>query len=357
MSPYLFNLWEFPVNNTKKIALAVALLCAAGSTLAQEMNPSWYVQPSVVGFKPDADFGVSDRDWGAGLKVGKAVHPYWDVQIGATHARTKEFPATYRQTLVGVDALLMLSRERFRPFVLFGVGAERDRIENPAGGINRLAKTSPYATAGIGFQASLTPQLSLQADIRSVRGFLRDDEQFGFSRSNNKYVTVGLNYAFSPPPVAAAPAPAPAPMAEAPAPAPAPVAPPPPPARFEKVTLETSKMFEFDKAEVILPAPKLDEVAAALQADPSITDVDITGYTDRLGSEKYNQKLSERRANAVREYLVGKGVDGGRLKAYGKGESNPVVTCNDKKRADLIKCLEPNRRVEIEQITIEKRVQ
>ncbi|WP_182987985.1 MULTISPECIES: OmpA family protein [unclassified Massilia] len=351
------------MNNTKKIALAVALLCAAGSTLAQEsmptqeINPSWYVQPSVVGFKPDADFGVNDRDWGAGLKVGKAVHPYWDVQAGVTHARTKEFPATYRQTLVGVDALLMLSRERFRPFVLFGVGAQRDRVENPNGGINRLSKTSPYATAGIGFQASLTPQLSLQADLRSVRGFLRDDEQFGFSRSNNKYVTVGLNYAFSPPPAPPAPAPAPAPVAEAaPAPAPAPVA-PPPPARFEKVTLETSKLFEFNKADVILPAPRLDEVAAALQADPSITDVDITGYTDRLGTDKYNQKLSERRANSVRDYLVSKGVDGGRLKAYGKGEANPVVTCNNKKRADLIKCLEPNRRVEIEQIVIEKRVQ
>jgi OOP family OmpA-OmpF porin len=69
-----------------------------------------------------------------------------------------------------------------------------------------------------------------------------------------------------------------------------------------------------------MPQPKLDDIAAALQADPSITDVDITGYTDRLGSPKYNQKLSQRRADAVREYLVGKGVDGGRLKAYGKGE-------------------------------------
>ena len=96
---------------------------------------------------------------------------------------------------------------------------------------------------------------------------------------------------------------------------------------------------------------------AALAADPSITDVDITGYADRLGSEKYNLKLSERRANAVRDYLVAKGIDGNRLKAYGKGEANPLVVCTNKKRADLIKCLEPNRRVEVEQITIERRVQ
>ena len=106
-----------------------------------------------------------------------------------------------------------------------------------------------------------------------------------------------------------------------------------------------------------MPQPRLDDIAAALTADPSITDVDITGYADRLGSTKYNLRLSQRRADAVRAYLVGRGIEGARLKAYGKGEANPVVTCNNKRRADLIKCLEPNRRVEVEQITIERRVQ
>ncbi|MCD2516075.1 OmpA family protein [Massilia sp. G4R7] len=343
------------MNNTKKIALAVAILCSAGTALAQEINPSWYIQPSVVHAKPDADFGVSDRDTGGGLKFGKAVNQYWDVQVGASQVRFEENAANYRQTLAGVDALLMLSRERFRPFVLFGLGVERDKVENR---LRNVSHNSPYGTVGIGFQASLTPQWSLQADLRSVRGFLRHDEEYGFRRSNNKYLTVGLNYAFNPPPVAAAPAPAPAPVVEAPAPAPAPVAPPPPPpARFEKVTLEATKLFEFDKADVIMPSPKLDEIASALQADTSITNVDITGYTDRLGSEKYNLKLSERRANAVRDYLVSKGIDGNRLKAYGKGEANPLVQCNEKNRAALIACLEPNRRVEVEQITIEKRVQ
>lgn len=123
------------------------------------------------------------------------------------------------------------------------------------------------------------------------------------------------------------------------------------------MTLEATKLFAFDKAEVITPAPKLDEIAAALQADTSVTNVEITGYTDRLGSEAYNQKLSERRANAVREYLVGKGIDGNRLRAIGKGEANPLVECNQKNRAQLIACLEPNRRVEVDQITVEVPVQ
>lgn len=342
------------MNNTKKIALAVAMLCASGTSLAQEINPSWYVQPSVVGMKPDADFGVGERDVGGGLKFGKAVHPYWDIQVGATHVRTEEGPARYRQTLAGIDSLLMLSRANFRPFVLFGVGVERDKVENP---IRNVSKNSGYATLGAGFQYSFTPQLAMQADIRSVRGFLRHDELYGFKQSNNKYVTVGLNYAFNPPPAPPAPVMEPAPVAEAPAPAPAPAPVAPPPARFEKVTLSTTELFAFDSATLNMPQPKLDDIAAALQADPSITDVDITGYADRLGSDAYNLKLSERRANAVRDYLVGKGVAENRLKAYGKGEANPVVTCTEKNRAALIKCLEPNRRVEVEQITIEKRVQ
>jgi OOP family OmpA-OmpF porin len=342
------------VNNTKKIALAVAMLCAAGTTLAQEINPSWYIQPSVVGMKPDRDFGVDDKDWGGGLKFGKAINQYWDVQVGGTHVRTEDGPAAYRQTLLGVDGLLMLSRNRVRPFVLIGAGVERDKVENP---LRHVSRNSPYWTAGVGVQATLTPQWSLQADIRTVRSDLRHDEDFGFNKPNNKYITVGLNYAFNPPPVAAAPVMAPAPVAEAPTPAPAPAPVAPPPARFEKVTLSSTELFEFDKATLRAPQPKLDEIAAALQADTSITDVDITGYADRLGSEKYNLKLSQRRADAVREYLVNKGVDGSRLKAYGKGEANPVVTCTEKNRAALIKCLEPNRRVEVEQITIEKRVQ
>jgi OOP family OmpA-OmpF porin len=339
------------VINTKKIALAVAILCSAGTTLAQEINPSWYIQPSVVGMKTDSDFGVDDKDWGGGLKFGKPVHPMWDIQVGATHARAESGANNYRQTLLGVDALLMLSRKNFRPFFLVGVGAERDRVSTPTNFVN---KTSPYYTGGVGFQVGINERWSMQADYRVVRSELRHEEQYGFNRANTKYVSVGLNYAFNPPPVTARPAP----MAEAPQPAPvAPPPPPPAPARFEKVTLSATELFAFDSANLNMPQPKLDNITAALQADPSISDVDITGYADRLGSDQYNQRLSERRANAVRDYLVGKGIAASRLKAYGKGEANPIVSCSEKNRSALIKCLEPNRRVEVEQIIVERRVQ
>jgi OOP family OmpA-OmpF porin len=344
------------VNKTNKIALAAALLCAGSPVLAQTINPSWYIQPNVLAIKPDPDFGVRDRDYGAGVKFGKPIAEMWDVQLGASHARAEQGANRYRQTLLGADALLMLSRQNFRPFLLVGIGAERDKVENP---LRNAHKTSPYFTAGLGFQVGLGEQWAMQADLRSVRGRLRDEALYGFERSNNKYLTIGFNYAFNKPaPPPPPPPPLPPPVAEAPQPAPvAPLPPPAPPARFEKVTMSATELFKFDSAELNMPQPRLDEIAAALTADPSITDVDITGHADRLGSESYNLKLSQRRADAVRAYLVGRGIDGARLKAYGKGEANPVVSCTDKKRADLIKCLEPNRRVEVEQITIERRVQ
>jgi OOP family OmpA-OmpF porin len=341
----------------KKIALAAALLCSAGSTLAQEViNPSWYVAPTVVGIKTDHDFGVGEKDWGGGLKFGKPVHPMWDIQIGATEARTENDLTDYRQTVVGVDALLMLSRKQIRPFLLIGVGGERDRATRPG---FKASGWSPYYTGGVGVQASLNDRWSLQVDARAMKSNLRDDDEFRFSKALTKYVGVSLIYAFNPPPAPPAPPVVqPAPVAEAPAPAPEPVAPPPPPARFEKVTLSATELFGFDSATLSMPQPKLDDIASALQADPSITDVDIVGYTDRLGSTKYNQKLSQRRAEAVRTYLVGKGIDAKRLQAHGKGEQNPVVTdCKQKKKSALIECLAPNRRVEVEQITVERRVQ
>ncbi|MDP5007887.1 MAG: OmpA family protein, partial [Glaciimonas sp.] len=73
-------------------------------------------------------------------------------------------------------------------------------------------------------------------------------------------------------------------------------------------------------------------------------------------SDAYNQKLSQRRAEAVKTYLVGQGVPAASLVTIGKGKGDPVVQCNEKNKAALIKCLEPNRRVEMQDITFEKQV-
>ena len=125
--------------------------------------------------------------------------------------------------------------------------------------------------------------------------------------------------------------------------------------RVDRYTLSATELFEFDKAVLRMPQPRLDEIAAALSRDTSIGHVTITGYTDRLGSDEYNLRLSQRRAAAVKDYLVRKGIAAARLEAIGKGKANPVVECHDADRAKLIKCLEPNRRVEVESITVEVR--
>ena len=103
-----------------------------------------------------------------------------------------------------------------------------------------------------------------------------------------------------------------------------------------------------------MPQPKRDEIAAAAEDRYRDQQRCHTRYTDRIGSTQYNRKLSERRAAAGKNYLTGKGVAENRLDAQCRGEAK-VRT--GKKRSALIKCLEPNRRVDAEHITIERRVQ
>jgi OOP family OmpA-OmpF porin len=125
---------------------------------------------------------------------------------------------------------------------------------------------------------------------------------------------------------------------------------------MEKITLQGTELFALNKAELRAPQAKLDEVAALMVQNPSIGRLVVSGHTDRLGTDKLNKDLSQRRAETVKRYLVGKGVAASRLEAVGKGSSQPVKTCTDKNRAKLVECLEPNRRVEIEPVTIERQV-
>jgi len=124
---------------------------------------------------------------------------------------------------------------------------------------------------------------------------------------------------------------------------------------LEKVTLSSDVLFEFGKA-ALRPEgkQKLDELAGRI-GNANVEEVVAIGHADRIASETYNQKLSEERANAVKVYLVDKGVSPQLVKAEGKGESDPVTAGSCQKmgpeRASnkkLVNCLQPDRRVDIE---------
>lgn len=129
----------------------------------------------------------------------------------------------------------------------------------------------------------------------------------------------------------------------APAPAaPAPAAPAPAPAVASKVTFAADAFFDFDKS-VLKPEgkAKLDELSSKV-GDINLEVIVAVGHTDSVGSDAYNQKLSERRAEAVKAYLVSKGIDKSRVYTEGKGEKQPVA--DNKTREGRAQ----NRRVEIE---------
>ena len=145
--------------------------------------------------------------------------------------------------------------------------------------------------------------------------------------------------------------PKPAPAAPAPAPAPAPsqqvkpaAAPEKPKPVAEKVTFAADVLFDFDKS-VVKPEgkAKLDDLSGKIRGI-NLEVVIAIGHTDSIGSDAYNQKLSVRRAESVKAYLVSKGIEANRIYTEGKGKKQPVA--DNKTREGRAK----NRRVEIEVI-------
>ena len=130
--------------------------------------------------------------------------------------------------------------------------------------------------------------------------------------------------------------------------APAPIAP------KAEVPATASVFFDYNRSE-IRPgeAPKLDELTAKLKGR-AFDRLDAVGHADRIGSNAYNLRLSQRRAEAVRAYLVGKGMDAGRIRIEAKGKGGAVTgeACKNmgpenRKNQKLIECLQRDRRVEI----------
>jgi OOP family OmpA-OmpF porin len=218
------------------------------------------------------------------------------------------------------------------------------------------SKSETNIKFGAGLQYAFTPNLMMRAEAERYRV----NDAVGNHGDVNLF-SAGLVFAFgrasqpAPHPMAAQvyeapPAPPPVAVVTPPPPPPAPPAPPPPPRR---VSFSADTLFAFDRAEL---GPQgrtaLDQFGQELRGMQFDT-ITVVGHTDRLGSQAYNQKLSARRAESVKAYLVAAGtVDPAKISAVGRSESEPVTKVGDckgnKPSPKLIACLQADRRVDVE---------
>jgi len=239
------------------------------------------------------------------------------------------------------------------PYLGGGAGAVRSYYHNA--NLGGFPFPSEYATefgyqAGAGFGYDVTSHLTLGLDYRHVwtnRGAFAPPLGVG-PALEQRYLAntalISVRYSFGSPPAAAAPVappppPPPPPAAAAPAPEPAAVVAAPAPCNapagfqvdancriIEQTVIVRAVDFEFNSVRLTAPAQQtLDQVAGALEQQPDLR-VEVQGYTDSIGKDAYNLQLSQRRADAVKSYLISKGANGTTLTARGYGKANPVVS-------------------------------
>ena len=345
------------------LAVAATLSLTALTASAEDMfRGAWYAVPGISYMDTDSDLDANNGG-GISLAIGKELSQSWDLQGRLGYNRASEdtgIPGVggrYKQTTLGLDALYMFSRDKFRPFLLAGLGVARNKVDYTNLNIGDKSKTSWLAGLGLGAQYLFSDSFGLQADVRH-QWSKSDAKAVGTTFDadgtiGNTLLSLGGVFRFgAPAPVVAEAAPEPAPIAAAPEPMPEP-APAPEPVKctpqMDTITVGAEKLFGFDKANISEDGKAaLNEAAAKIKANPELKVVIVTGHTDRIGSDAYNHKLSHRRAVQVKDYLAAQGVDPSIIEAVGKGEEEPVVQCTGNKATKkLISCLQPNRRVEI----------
>lgn len=284
-------------------------------------------------------FSTDERDTGYKLFVGKQLNRYLALELGYFDLGKFSFNSTtsgngafngeagFRGANLDLLAQLPLSE---RLSLLGRVGANYAKASTHFSGNRLNAVTGPNpserklnAKAGLGLEYKLSEALALRGEVERYRV----NDAVG-NRGDVDLLSVSLVYKLGRP-AHSAPVYVPPPAAE---PAPPPVAqptPPPPPKApeptSEKVSFAAETLFDFDKS-AVKPAGKaaLDDLRLKLKG--MNTEVVVTvGHTDSVGSNEYNQKLSLRRAEAVKAYLVGTGMDATRVYTEGKGETQPLA--------------------------------
>jgi len=316
--------------------LSVSLLAALATATATagEFDGGWLGakvgsnRSSVTGFdtKNATTYGLeAGYNWNMGGYL-LGVDGFVDSSNKASH---NPAPYTYGSSAYGLDMKLGIDGGSWLPYAK--VGYARIDGTGDAGAIG-----GGDVHLGLGVEYKFAPNWSLAGE------YANSSAKTGGLKLNNNNLTLGLNYYFGKPAAPAAPA-----VAEAPKPAPV-AAPAPAPVKETWKTLLEDKPVQieganFDTNSAQLrktAAPKLDDVVSFAAKYPDAKLV-VSGHTDNRGSKAYNQKLSERRAAAVKAYLVKKGVAAERISTQGYGLDQPVA---DNKTAEG---RAKNRRVEI----------
>jgi OmpA-OmpF porin, OOP family len=244
--------------------------------------------------------------------------------------------------------------DKFSLFARAGVNYADAKDSFAGTGAVAVLDPSPHRWAanykvGFGAEYDFTRHVGMRLEAERYR----IDDAVGNKGDIDLY-TAGLVFRFGgtepPPPPPPAPAPIAEPVAE---PAPPPPPPPPPPPVRTRVSFSADSLFDFAK-DTVKPAGKqaLDDFAAKLKGT-QFDVITVTGYSDRIGSHEYNMRLSTRRAEAVKSYLVETaGIPADKVTAQGADGSDPVTKpdeCQGEKRTPkLIACLQPDRRVDVE---------
>lgn len=352
-------------------ALSLLALAVIASPFAMADDAGWYVGANAGQSRAKIDdaritsgllgsgfatTSISDDDRSTGYKVfgGYQINKnfaleggYFDLGKFGFNANT--VPAgtlngNIKLRGLNLDAVGILPiTEKFSAFGRAGVNYAQAKDSFSGTGAVGVLNPNPSTRGanyklGLGVQYAFTDALAMRAEVERYR----INDAVG-NKGDVDLISVGLVYHFGGKTPSTAPrAPVPEIIAAAPEPV---VVPPPPPAPVpvsEKVTFAAEALFDFDKSSV-KPEGKaaLDDLLNKLQG--MNTEVMITvGHTDSIGNDAYNQKLSVRRAEAVKAYLVSKGIDAARVYTEGKGKTQPIA---DNKTAEG---RAKNRRVTVE---------
>jgi OOP family OmpA-OmpF porin len=373
--------------------LGLVALAIVASPFAMADDAGWYAGANVGQARATIDdiritkglvaiganlTSITDADRASGYKIygGYRLNNHWSVEGGyfdlgqfsfnATTAPAGALSGNTKLRGLNLDLVGTLPiTQKFRAFGRLGVNYAQANDTFVGTGIVHVIDPSPNKRdtnlkVGLGVEYAINNALLVRAELERYR----INDAVG-NKGDIDMVSLGLVYQFgpkTPTPVAYAVVPVPIPVITAPQPiyVPPPVMlpppPPPPPPKTSvptKVTFSADSLFDFDKSS-LKPKGQQDLNKFAADLNGSRFDViKVTGHTDRIGAHAYNLKLSQRRAETVKNYLVeANAIAPNKIAAQGVDGSAPVTQPGDctgtKASKALIACLQPDRRVEVE---------